>query len=105
MTRKAALTVRLPGASTMPATSASTRCQTGAVKKLWKGAISEMIIGGIDTAGADEEEERWWVIATLESSCGELSFTFFKIRPRHFESALLQTKAGTVACGSTTMAR
>src|SRR5271169_1734325 len=89
MTRRAALTVRLPGASTMPATSASTCSQTGAVNKLWKGAISEMMIGGIGAATVDEEGEPCWVIATLESSRVELSFMFSTIRPRHFESAPL----------------
>ena len=54
MTRRTALTVRLPGASTMPVTSTSTCSQTGAVKKLRKGAISEMTIGGrIETRGSD----------------------------------------------------
>ena len=57
MTRRAALTVRFPGASAMPVTSTSTCSQTGAVKKLRKGAIREMTIGGIGAA-ADEGEER-----------------------------------------------
>ena len=78
MTRRAALTVRLPGASTMPATSASTCSQTGAVKKLRKGAISEMMIGGIGAATVDEEGERCWVIATLESVRVELSLCLQK---------------------------
>jgi hypothetical protein len=58
MTRRATLTVRLPGASTMPVTSTSTCSQTGAVKKLRKGAISVMTIGGRISAAADEGEER-----------------------------------------------
>ena len=77
MTRRAALTVRLPGASTMPVTSTSTCSQTGAVKKLRKGAISEMMIGGRIGAAADEGEERCRVIATVESSRGELSLMLF----------------------------
>ena len=69
-------------------TSTSTCSQTGAVKKLRKGAISEMTIGGRIGAAADEGEERCRVIATVESSCGELSSMLFAIRPRHFELAL-----------------
>jgi hypothetical protein len=42
----------------MPVTSTSTCSQTGAVKKLRKGAISEMTIGGRIGAAADEGEER-----------------------------------------------
>jgi hypothetical protein len=44
----------------MPVTSASTCSQTGAVKKLRKGAISEMIIGGSIGAAEDEGKERCW---------------------------------------------
>ena len=65
MTRRAALTVRLPGVSTMPVMSASTCSQTGAVKKPRKGLISEMMIAGIEAA-ADEGKELCWVIATVE---------------------------------------
>src|SRR5208283_749185 len=92
MTRRAALTVRLPGASTMPVTSTSTCSQTGVVKKLWKGAISEMTISGRIGAAADEEEERCRVIAKVESSRRELSSILFAIRPRHFESALFEAR-------------
>ena len=105
MTRRAALTVRLPGASTMPATSASTCSQTGAVKKRRKGAISEMMIGGIGAATVDEEGERCWVIATLESSRVELSLMSSKIRPRHFESAPLAAKPTTGVRRSVTIAQ
>jgi len=94
MTRRAALTVRLPGASTMPVTSTSTCSQTEVVKKLWKGAISEMTIGGRIGAAADEEEERCRVIAKVESSRRELSSILFAIRPRHFESALFEARQG-----------
>jgi hypothetical protein len=87
MTRKAALTVRLPGASAMPATSANTCSHTGAEKKLRKGAISEMMIGDRIGTAADNGEERYWVIATVESCCGELSLIYFKIKPQHFESS------------------
>jgi hypothetical protein len=51
-----------------------------------------MIDGGI-CAGADEGEERRWVIATVESSLGELSSMLAKIRLRHFESVPFETKA------------
>jgi hypothetical protein len=63
----------------MPVMSASTCSQTGAVKKPRKGVISEMMIGRIGAA-ADEREERCWVIATVESSRGELSLMLFQIR-------------------------
>jgi hypothetical protein len=83
MIRSAAVTVRFPGASTVPVTSASTCSQTGAVKKLRKGVISERIIGG--SIGAEgEAEERCWVIATVESSRGELSLMLFNIRAAAF---------------------
>src|SRR5579871_2773870 len=86
MTRRAALTVRFPGASVMPVTSASTLPQTGAVKKLRKGAISAMMIDGTIGAAANEEEGRCRVIATVKSSRGECGLTPFKPRLRHFDS-------------------
>src|SRR5450759_4221725 len=51
MIRKAALTVRLPGASTTPATSTSAWSQTGAVKKHRNAAINETKAGGASDAG------------------------------------------------------
>ena len=96
--------MRLPGVSTTPVMSASTCSQTGAVKKLRKGAISEMMIGGIGAAAA-EGEERCWVIVTVELSCGELSLMLFQIRPRHFESGPLGAKTRTIQRRSVTMAR
>ena len=97
--------MRLPGASTMPATSASTCSQTGAVKKRRKGAISEMMIGGIGAVAVDEEGGRCWVIATLELSRVELSFMSSTIRPRHFELAPLAAKPTTGVRRSVTIAR
>ena len=105
MIRRAALTVRLPGASTMPVTSASTCSQTGAVKKLRKGAISEMTIGGSIGAAEDEGKERCWVIATVESSRAELSLMLFNIRLRHFESGSRQARTRTVVRRSVIMAQ
>jgi hypothetical protein len=75
------------------------------VKKLRKGAISEMMIGGIGAVAVDEEGGRCWVIATLESSRVELSFMSSKIRPRHFESAPLAAKPTTGVRRSVTIAR
>ena len=86
MTRRAALTVRFPGAGVMPVTSASTWSQTGAVKKLRKGAVSAMMIDVAIGAAANEEEGRCRVIATVESSRGECDLTPFKPRLRHFDS-------------------
>ncbi len=89
----------------MPATSASTCSQTGAEKKLRKGVISGVIIGGSIGAKEDEGEERYWVIATVESSRGELSLMFFKLRLRHFESGSPQALTKTVARRSIRMAQ
>ena len=58
------------------------------LKKRRKGAISEMMIGGIGAVAVDEEGGRCWVIATLELSRVELSFMSSTIRPRHFELGL-----------------
>ena len=104
MTRRAALTVRFPGASVMPVTSASTWSQTGAVKKLRKGAISAMRIDGAIGAAANEEEGRCRVIATVESSRGECALTPFKPRLRHFDLVRPETRPRTAPRRSTTMA-
>ena len=105
MTRRAALTVRLPGASTMPATSASTCSQTGAVKKRRKGAISEMMIGGIGAATVDEARGTTSGHRNVGISRVELSLMSSKIRPRHFKSAPLGAKPTTVVRRSVTIAR
>src|ERR1019366_3323275 len=94
MTRRAALTVRLPGASTMPVTSTSTCSQTGVVKKLWKGAISEMTIGGRIGAAADEEEGRCRVIAKVESKPVDFSSILFAISPRNLQWPLFEPRQG-----------
>ena len=99
-----ALTVRFPGASVMPVTSASTWSQTGAVKKLRKGAISAIRIDGAIGAAANEEEGRCRVIATVESSRGECALTPFKPRLRHFNSVRPDTRTRTAPRRSTTMA-
>src|ERR1035437_50327 len=88
MIRKAALTVRLPGASTMPATSTSAWSQTGAVKKSRNAAINETRAGGASDALAGEEDRgRCFVIASVESNRVNTS-TIRTITPhRHFDSA------------------
>src|SRR3954452_13485163 len=61
MTRKAAVTVRLPGASTAPITRTSTCSQTGAVKQARNGCIQARTKTGIRSAmaGGGQGEGRW----------------------------------------------
>jgi hypothetical protein len=54
MTRKAAVTVRLPGASTAPRTRTSTCCHTGAVKQARNGCIQARTKTGIRSAMAGD---------------------------------------------------
>jgi hypothetical protein len=54
MMRRAALTVRLPGVQTMPATSTRTWSQTGAEKKPLRAAMKETRNGGTREAAAGE---------------------------------------------------
>src|SRR5512134_3131969 len=67
MTRSASLTVRLPGASTAPATRTRTCFQTGAVKQSRKADNQVTRTGGTSTAPA-AAGERCVVIASVESS-------------------------------------
>src|SRR5450759_3201442 len=94
MMRKAALTVRLPGASTAPATRTSTWSQTGAVKNPRKAAISGTKAGGTKPAAAGEgEAERCFVIASVESNRAAPATITPPASPLHFESA--RAAAGT----------
>jgi hypothetical protein len=101
MIRKAALTVRLPGASTTPATSTSAWSQTGAVKKHRNAAINETKAGGAsDAAAGEEDRKRCFVIASVESNRVSAS-TIRTITPqRHFDSAVIASMTGTVGHGS-----
>src|SRR5512134_1558092 len=69
MTRSASLTVRLPGASTAPATRTRTCFQTGAVKQSRKADNQVARTGGTSTAPA-AAGERCVLIASVESSRG-----------------------------------
>jgi hypothetical protein len=66
MTRSAWVTVRLPGASTAPATSNRMWFQTGAVKHGRNTASQEARIGGTAAAGRIDSV-RSGVIGTFES--------------------------------------
>src|SRR5512133_323482 len=70
MTRSAWLTVRLPGASTAPATSTRTWFQTGAVKQSRKPDSQTVRTCGVRFASlaADLVRVRWVDIAFVESN-------------------------------------
>src|SRR2546423_11842728 len=70
MTRSAWLTVRLPGASTAPATSTRTWFQTGAVKQSLKADSQAVRTCGVRFASlaADLVRVRWVDIAFVESN-------------------------------------
>src|SRR2546421_6767660 len=70
MTRSAWLTVRLPGASTAPATSTRTWFQTGAVKQSRKADSQAVRTCGVRFASlaADLVRVRWVDIAFVESN-------------------------------------
>src|SRR4249920_634813 len=90
MTRSASLTVRLPGASTAPATRTRTCFQTGAVKQSRK-AVNQVASTGGATAGP-AAGERCVVIASVESSRAGSARVLDRPPPIHADSAAQPTR-------------
>src|SRR4249919_3579216 len=90
MTRSASLTVRLPGASTAPATRTRTCFQTGAVKQSRK-AVNQVASTGGATAGP-AAGERCVVIASVESSRAGSARVLDRPSPTHDDDATQLTR-------------
>src|SRR4249920_490509 len=90
MTRSASLTVRLPGASTAPATRTRTCFQTGAVKQSRK-AVNQVASTGGATAGP-AAGERCVVIASVESSRAGSARVLDRPPPIHADAAAQPTR-------------
>src|SRR5512134_2996925 len=91
MTRSASLTVRLPGASTAPATRTRTCFQTGAVKQSRKADNQVARTGGA-SAGPAAAGERCVVIASVESSRTRSARVLDRSPPTHTDAAAQPTR-------------